>query len=58
MCTSVNYIIVVFSPQSLQNSEAAYEKAVIDYSIKNQLRYRGNVGAFSKDMILRILLIF
>jgi hypothetical protein len=29
--------------QTLRNSESSYEKAVVDYSIRNQLKHRGNV---------------
>lgn len=28
----------------LGNSQREYDKRVLDYSIKNQLRYKGNIG--------------
>ena len=32
--------------QSLGNSQKEYEKAVVNYSVKNQLRYKGNLGKY------------
>lgn len=33
-----------FLPQSLGNSQREYEKHVLLYSIRNQLRFRNNLG--------------
>ena len=41
VCTK-NY--VNFVVQSLGNAPGLYEKAVVDFSIKNQLRWRNNLG--------------
>ena len=30
--------------QNLGNSKAEYEKLIVTFSIKNQLRYKGNLG--------------
>ena len=30
--------------QGLGNSQREYEKAVVNFSVKNQLRYKGNLG--------------
>lgn len=30
--------------QVLGNSQREYEKIVVEYSVKNQLRYKGNLG--------------
>lgn len=32
--------------QLLNNSQKDYEKYIFSYSLKNQLRYRGNLGKF------------
>lgn len=40
----------VLVKQSLGNSQKEYEKAVVEFSVKNQLRYKGNlVKTFRKD---------
>ena len=33
--------------QTLGNSQREYEKAVVNFSVKNQLRYKGNLGKWN-----------
>lgn len=46
ICKEIPHIYAVFSflPQSLGNSQREYEKHVLLYSIRNQLRFRNNLG--------------
>lgn len=37
----------------LGNSQREYDKLILEYSIKNQLRYKGNIGMFLRCLILR-----
>lgn len=37
-------IFKLFQFQSLGNSQKEYEKVVVEFSVKNQLRYKGNLG--------------
>lgn len=34
----------------LGNSQREYDKRILDYSIKNQLRYRDNIGLWGKTV--------
>lgn len=40
--------------QMLGNSQREYEKMVVEYSVKNQLRFKGNIG-MSVEYILYIV---
>ena len=42
----ITFIYLLIFLQSLGNSQKEYEKAVVNYSVKNQLRYKGNLGKF------------
>lgn len=37
--------------QALNENEKRYEKMILEYSLKNQLRYRGNLGKWPLSMI-------
>lgn len=37
-------ITFLFDFQGLGNSQKEYEKSVVNFSVKNQLRYKGNLG--------------
>ena len=45
-------------PQSLYNSQKEWEKCVFDYSVRNQLRYRGNIGGYKAFTFKSSLSIF
>lgn len=40
----LTYMLCFLLPQSLGNSQREYEKHVLLYSIRNQLRFRNNLG--------------
>ena len=43
---SPKYVFFFFLFQSLGNSQKEYERCIVNFSIKNQLRYRGNLVRF------------
>ena len=51
------YSYLIF-PQSLYNSQKEWEKCVFDYSVRNQLRYRGNIGGYKAFTFKSSLSIF
>ena len=43
--------------QNLGNSQREYEKAVVNFSVKNQLRYKGNLGMYMCILYLFMLIL-
>lgn len=48
---SITCVLCVFALQSLGNSQREYEKHVLLYSIRNQLRFRNNLGELCSPLI-------
>lgn len=47
--------------QGLGNSQKEYEKYIVNFSVKNQLRYKGNLGEydliFKRELIIEGLIL-